>query len=664
MSFENIPQELREYPQWVCWKFGEREGGKPTKRPHTPATGNLASVTNLDDWGTFDEAALAHDRGGYDGIGFVFTDRDPFTGIDLDGDGERERKIADAFASYQEISPSGTGLHIIVRGDVPAGRRRETVEVYSRARFFTMTGNVREGAPTAITEGGSTLRTLWEEMRPSSPDVEASVHYAAATEADAAIFERAANAANGDKFIRYWKGDGSDLKGDQSDSAVDQALVNMLAFHSKDPAQIERLWLSSPQGQRDKTQSRADYRTKTINRAFDRELPTHDFGWLRDKIGAVVDAKKVQWNAPVAANSTDALPIINASEFAGKSPAVRPWHVPDMVPGRTVTLFSGDGGTGKSLAALQMAVATVAGTDWFGAKVRQGGCLFITAEDDNDEVHRRLVDIGRAEDIAPERLQRLAISSLAGYDALLAVPDGRSGPLKPTGVLIALRTYVEAHRPALIVLDTLADLFGGEENNRGQVRQFIGMLRGLALEFDAAVLLLSHPSLTGMSNGTGLSGSTAWNNSVRSRLYLKRDENDPNFRILETMKANYGATGQQIRLEWKRGVFNEAGRTSADPAHRRIAEGAADELFLKLLAQFHAQGRNVSPLPKSQHYAPLAFSKTEEGRSHKKAGFVAAMERLFQCGRIRVTKSSGPPSKQIDIIVPTGGLQSPADMLQ
>lgn len=584
MQFDRIPSEMREYNQWVCWRFEDRGGDKPTKVPVNPRTGYPASVTSAADWASFNEAcAFANAPGAsVKGIGFVFTDADPFAGIDLDGDGDVERRIADAFASYQEVSPSGRGLHIIVRGNVPEGRRRGSVELYSRARYFTMTGNIRAGASVTIADCGPLLNTLWEEMRPASADVDASAHYAVATEDDAAIFNRAADAANGGKFMRLWGGDGSDLSGDVSGSAIDQALVNILAFFTKDPAQIERLWLASPQGQREKTQTRPDYRTATINRAFDRESPQQDFGWLRDKLKGVVDHAKVSDHASVATMPPDTLPVLNASEFAGRTPAVRPWHVPDMVPGRTVTLFSGDGGTGKSLAALQLAVATVAGRAWLGAMVRQGACLFVTAEDDVDEVHRRLVDIGQGGGIGPDQLQRLAISSLAGRDALLAVPDGRSGVLKPTGLLAALRGYVEAHRPALIVLDTLADLFGGEENNRGQVRQFVALLRGLAIEFDASVLLLAHPSLTGLSSGSGLSGSTAWNNSVRSRLYLRRDEVDPNVRILETMKSNYGAVGQQLRLEWRRGVFVEVGRTSAEPAHKRIAEDATDELFLKL----------------------------------------------------------------------------------
>jgi hypothetical protein len=386
MSFERIPAELRAFPQWVAWRYVDRGGPKPSKLPFSPRTGQVASVTDATTWATFNESVAALQSGGFDGIGFVFTDADPFTGIDLDdchGDAEAKAvqdRIFDAFPSYAELSPSGTGLHIIVKGRV-RGSRRGFVEVYSTERFFTMTGNVYRDAP--IVEGGAALDTLMAQMardKPSSFD--ASPLYHAATETDEAVFSRATAATNGDKFTRLWNGSGSDLVGDTSGSAIDQALVNMLAFWTKDPAQIERMWLASPQGQRDKTRQRADYRRSTIERAFDRTVATMDFSHL--------------FKAP----SPDELPVVMASALHGKPITPRQWHVAEIIPARTVTLFGGDGGTGKSLAALQLAVGTVLGRAWFGVAIQQpGGALFLTAEDDLDEVHRRLADIANAEHV-------------------------------------------------------------------------------------------------------------------------------------------------------------------------------------------------------------------------------------------------------------------------
>jgi putative DNA primase/helicase len=147
VKVESIPEELRARPQWVVWKA---VGDKPDKVPYSATTGCKASSTDLLTWSTFQEALEAYENGEYAGIGFVFSSADPYTGIDLDncvgGDGEIALwalEIARYFDSYTELSATGTGLHIFVRGEV-ANRRKGEVEVYSSKRFFTMTGRVVE----------------------------------------------------------------------------------------------------------------------------------------------------------------------------------------------------------------------------------------------------------------------------------------------------------------------------------------------------------------------------------------------------------------------------------------------------------------------------------------------------------------------------------------
>src|SRR5690606_8426738 len=155
----------------------------------------------------------------------------------------------------------------------------------------------------------------------------------------------------------------------------------------------------------------------------------------------------------------------------------------------------------------------------------------------------------------------LHIAFMAGRDCVLAAENPKGGTLAATPLFARLNATIEAHKPALVVLDNLADIYGANENIRGLARQFVGMLRGLAIEHDCAILLLSHPSLTGISSGTGTSGNTAWNNSVRSRLYLKRQHDDPSeitdpdFRKLVSMKANYAPTGGEVGMRWELGRF-------------------------------------------------------------------------------------------------------------
>ena len=248
----------------------------------------------------------------------------------------------------------------------------------------------------------------------------------------------------------------------------------------------------------------------------------------------------------------------SAASWKGLPVPEREWLVHGLVPSKTVTLFSGDGGTGKSLLALQLAVSVAAGTGWIGRGTACGRVIFLSAEDDEDELHRRTNDILRATGRDYDDLDGLTVRSLAGEDALLAVESQLA--LIQSELFAELDAQAERDDPALIVIDTLADVFPSNENDRAKARQFIGILRGLALKRRCAVVLLSHPSLSGLTSGAGTSGSTGWNNSVRSRLYLSRitDEGfepDPDARILATKKANYGRTGGEMRLTWKAGVF-------------------------------------------------------------------------------------------------------------
>lgn len=351
-------------------------------------------------------------------------------------------------------------------------------------------------------------------------------------------------------------------------------------------------------------------------------------------------------------HSGAALTFRSAMEFASKPIPERESVVEGLVPAKTVTIINGDGGTGKSLLSLQLGVAVSISGYWCGHHVSGGSCLFLSAEDDEDELHRRLDDIASGLGISLADLCDLHVRSLVGEDAVLAVADSKTNKMIPTRLFQMLEVTIDQVRPRLVILDTLADMFGGDEINRAQARQFIGLLRGLCTRFGTTIVLLAHPSLSGMASGSGSSGSTAWNNSVRSRLYLDRvrennDEPDPDIRVLRTKKANYGKTGGEIKLRWVDGMFKVDG--GPDSLVALAAQSNAERVFLDLLALFASQGRNVSESPGS-NYAPLQFSKEPGSGSITKKGFESAMLRLFAAGKIKV-EMVGPPSKQRKSIV-------------
>jgi RecA-family ATPase len=338
--------------------------------------------------------------------------------------------------------------------------------------------------------------------------------------------------------------------------------------------------------------------------------------------------------------------FFRASELQGKPVPAREWLVPDLIPHRTVTLLSGDGGTGKSLLALQLAVAAATGGRWIGREVTPGSVVYLSAEDDTDELHRRLSDIIEREGGDFRDLERLTLRSLAGEDALLAVETAVT--LAATALYEELELAAKAQQDVrVIILDTLADLYPANENDRAKVRQFVGLLRGLAIRRQCAVVLLAHPSLSGLSSGSGTSGSTAWNNSVRSRLYMERitdgaHEPDPDKRRLRTMKANYGQVGGEISLTWKRGVFVPDGPSTG--LDRMAATAKAERVFLKLLDEFTAQGREVNHLGAST-YAPKKFAEHPKSEGVTSKAFLAAMNALLGSGTI-VIDEKGPPSRR------------------
>lgn len=244
----NIPQELRDLPQWVCTDA--------TKVPRNPKTFQVADVTNRATWGTFDEAKAS----GAPYVGFVLTKDDPYSIIDLDDKPERplspeqrqrHQKILEAFASYTERSASGRGYHIVVKGCIPSGVHRDSVEAYSSSRYMICTGNVVRQAP--IAEYQELLDTLYREMRPA-PSIPLVDNEEILD--DANLIAMAMNATNGEKFNALCAGD---LGGYPSQSEADFALLSMLAFYSQSNEQVRRLFRMSALGRREKATKNNTY---------------------------------------------------------------------------------------------------------------------------------------------------------------------------------------------------------------------------------------------------------------------------------------------------------------------------------------------------------------------------------------------------------------------
>ena len=261
LELTNIPSQLRDWDQWVCWKYqADQPGGRDRTRkvPIDPRTHRFAKATDQSTWTAFDEAITVYERSHEDlaGIGFVFTDNDPFVGIDLDDCRETvtgkldpwAEEVIDRLGTYTEVSPSGTGVKAIVTtGSEFRSRRRSNpgIEVYSSARFFTITGQSIDGNLETC-DGTDDLSWIQQTYFPEpAPQVirtaPASVNPCVS---DNAVIHKATNAKNGWKFLELWNGNTAKHGGNQSQA--DMSLCRLLAFWCGPcPEQIDRLFRQS-----------------------------------------------------------------------------------------------------------------------------------------------------------------------------------------------------------------------------------------------------------------------------------------------------------------------------------------------------------------------------------------------------------------------------------
>lgn len=271
---------------WVNYSLEVIEA-RITKIPYSPVTKRKASSTNPGDWATYEEALVVSKN-----VGLVFPPSQKIIGFDFDhllnevGDigGDNREMIIEFLIeanSYTEISPSGLGLHVFLSLTEPLkleANRHDNIEIYNCSRYFTVTqqvykefDTVREITPDECNRLMKILNYPWSKTVDKPVEEENKVELIG----DDAILEKMFQAKNGDKVKRLYDGDISDYKGD--DSSADMALCSHLAFWTgKNHIQIERLWLASPLGQREKTQKRIGYRNTTINNAIKNCKDTYD----------------------------------------------------------------------------------------------------------------------------------------------------------------------------------------------------------------------------------------------------------------------------------------------------------------------------------------------------------------------------------------------------
>jgi putative DNA primase/helicase len=263
MIIDHTPVCLRGCRQWVAWKYVVREG-RQTKAPVNPHTGGLASSTDPATWGSFEEALAAWQRGSdLAGVGFVFSEDDPYCGVDLDDAVDPDSRtikswakdIVDRLGSYSEISPSGTGVKILLKAIKPGTRCRRSygdgeVEIYDRRRFFTVTGMRLTDMPPDVQLRQDELDAVYRQVfgddgLDRTPAATPSTKTAPVTSLSDDEIVRLASSQrrSGAKFATLWAGNWNSHF--NSASEADSSVVFTLAFYTKDAAQIDRLFRQS-----------------------------------------------------------------------------------------------------------------------------------------------------------------------------------------------------------------------------------------------------------------------------------------------------------------------------------------------------------------------------------------------------------------------------------
>jgi putative DNA primase/helicase len=291
---DNIPAELTERPQWVTWRLEVRNGkGKPTKVPYNARTGYHADATDAATWSTFAAAVSAYQGGDYSGIGFVFSPDDPYAGMDLDGCRDPQSGVIKSWAqsyidrlgSYSEVSPSDTGVKIVVKATHPGFgfRKAPRYEMYDAARFFTITGQILDGHEPAIADRVREFSVIHREIFGDKPaPVKQSSRKPSATlPEDGELIERITASKSGWKFRKLWDGDFSDYG---SQNEADLALTGMLAFWTgPDHGHIDRLFRVSGlmRDKWDEKRGQQTYGERTISLTLSSRTEFYD--WSRAK---------------------------------------------------------------------------------------------------------------------------------------------------------------------------------------------------------------------------------------------------------------------------------------------------------------------------------------------------------------------------------------------
>ena len=449
-KYAAVPEELKILPQWVIHT--------DKKIPYNPKTLKRAKSNDSTTWGSF-EQAVAQVKGAYVGIGFELNGS--IVGIDIDHcvnplTGEASpfaQSIIDYIDSYTEYSPSGEGIHIFVRGEIPGdGRKRSDLglEIYKNRRYLTVTGRPYQKVKPLATRYEQ-ITNLYEKhfykvaASESGTETERPDMWA-----DDVLIEKAGQAENGELFQKLWLGKWEDNYPSQSEA--DLALCGLLAYWTgNDKEQIDRLFRSSGlmRDKWDEKRGNCTYGETTINKAIQQP--------------AVIPANKLK--------------IISATELQEMYIPPIKWLVKDLIP-QGLTMIVAPPKSGKSWLMLDLCLSIAAGKPFLGHECEKGGCLYLALEDSKRRLKDRMSRLLPFDEKAPR-----------GFDYVTEISQLN------VGFQEQLEGYICSHKNLrLIVVDTFQYVRGVTNNRNVYAQDYtdLAAIKKIADSHDIGIIVVHH----------------------------------------------------------------------------------------------------------------------------------------------------------------------------
>lgn len=493
----------------------------------------------------------------------MFTKKDPYVGIDFDncrdpetGEiDEQAKKYIDRFNSYTEVSPSGEGVHIIIKGELPEGGRKKGIyEVYEAGRYFTMTGNtIRPGL--GVEERQQELDQFYSEIFQDREQGQDTFHKGKEVNlTDNEIIEKAISAKNGELFSLLWNGEWEKAGDYPSQSEADLALVNLLTFWAgRDPVRIDRLFRQSGL-YRNKWDDKhyADVRTYgqgTIDKAVKSSRDTYDPEGSPGGNNPKEDFKQ----EPKEGKTFE---VFSAAELLTMDIDPMKYHLEGVLPEKGFSMLAGPFKGGKSFFIIQLALSLARGDPFLGFGTRQSRVLILSGEGGQELLRARLIKMAKEE---------------RGLENILFYIPEKNLDLADENNRADVIATCENNKVDVVVVDPLIKFNTKDENSTKEMADFINGIHDLRHSAGVAVLVAHHtrkPGKDGTNGGHEARGSSVLAGEVDSLLMLKKRDED--FTLNFTLR--WAEEPDPIRLEFCKETLLFENRGQLEKGNQKISE--------------------------------------------------------------------------------------------